>query len=734
MPPSEYESFIESKLSRFNRAGFAPINVNKGLFDFQLALTKWAIRMGRCALFADTGLGKTRMQLAWADAVLKKHGGGCLILAPLAVAEQTVEEGRALDIAISHVRESRQIEGICITNYERAHKFCTSGLTAVVLDESSIIKHHDSRSFGRLTESFRETPHRLCATATPAPNDWTELGTHAEFLGVCSRAEMLSEFFIHDAAKTQDWRLKGHAQQAFWEWVSSWAAVVRSPTDIGFDGSKYELPELRVHQHTIDGQDKPLDGFLFALEASTLSERRTARRQTVDERVSECASIVNSNKKPWVVWCELNTESDMLTKAIDGAIEVKGAMSVDEKESALDAFRHKEARVIVTKPSIAGFGLNWQHCANMAFVGVTDSYESYYQAVRRCWRFGQTKDVNVHVFASKLEGAVVANLKRKESAAKEMASKVATFTKESVRKNITGAIVTANTYETDKAEGKRWTLYRGDCVEIVKQIPDRSIGYSIFSPPFASLYTYSNSSRDMGNSKTRDQFLDHFGFLIDELARVMEPGRDVSFHCMLLPTSKVMDGVIGLHDFRGELIRSFQARGFIYHSEVVIWKDPVIAMQRTKALGLLHKTVRNNSSMARQGIPDYLVTMRAPGDPVNRVTHDDYPVDKWQKIASPIWTDITPNDTLQHRSAREHNDERHICPLQLEVIRRGVELWTNPGDIVLSPFAGIGSEGVVSRELGRDFIGIELKKSYFDQAAMNLKNADAQSDLFESAS
>ena len=275
-----------------------------------------------------------------------------------------------------------------------------------------------------------------------------------------------------------------------------------------------------------------------------------------------------------------------------------------------------------------------------------------------------------------------------------------------------------------------WAIYNGDCVDVLKGIPDHSIGYSIFSPPFSSLYTYSNSPRDMGNCRNDEDFFEHFGFLIDELARVVKPGRDVSFHCMLLPTSKVRDGVIGLKDFRGDLIRAFQARGFVYHSEVCIWKDPVTAMQRTKALGLLHKTVRTNASMSRQGIPDYLVTMRAPGDPIDKVTHTDYPVDKWQKVASPIWMDIDPNDTLQYRSAREHDDERHICPLQLEVIRRGVELWTNPGDIVLSPFTGIGSEGYVSVEMGRKFIGVELKESYYRQAVANLKGLANQGDMF----
>ena len=280
--------------------------------------------------------------------------------------------------------------------------------------------------------------------------------------------------------------------------------------------------------------------------------------------------------------------------------------------------------------------------------------------------------------------------------------------------------------------GENWNLYNGDCVEVVSGLPDSSIDYSIFSPPFASLYTYSNSPRDMGNCRTDAEFFEHFSFLVAELARVMKPGRNVSFHCMQLPTSKERDGYIGLKDFRGELIRCFQQHGFIYASEVVIWKDPVTAMQRTKALGLLHKTVRTNASMCRQGIPDYLITMRAPGEVSDKVTHDtaQYPVDKWQKAASPVWMDIDPSDTLQYRSAREHDDERHICPLQLDVIRRGVDLWTNPGDIVLSPFAGIGSEGFVALEMGRRFIGAELKESYFNQAVQNLANASKQGDLF----
>ena len=284
----------------------------------------------------------------------------------------------------------------------------------------------------------------------------------------------------------------------------------------------------------------------------------------------------------------------------------------------------------------------------------------------------------------------------------------------------------------DQIVTDRYTLAHGDCVEFLSGLPDASIGYSIFSPPFASLYTYSNSPRDMGNVRNDEEFFAHFDFLVAQLRRVIKPGRNVSFHCMDMPASKERDGYIGLKDFPGDLLRAFQKHGFIFHSKVTIWKDPVTAMQRTKALGLLHKSIRENSAMCRQGIPDYLITVRAPGES-ERVTHGaDLPVELWQRYASPVWMDINPSETLQYMSAREHDDERHICPLQLDVIRRGIHLWTNRDDIVLSPFTGIGSEGYCALEMGRRFVGAELKKSYFDQAAKNLAGvlSNQAQDLF----
>lgn len=442
----DYVSFLDTKFKNSSVLGIDDDLGEYDLFPHQADLVKWALRRGRAAIFADTGLGKSRIQLAWADMVHKATGNDVIILAPLAVAEQTVQEGHAIGVNVTHAREKEDIRpGINITNYDRIHKFDCSVFGAVVLDESSIIKNHTAKTLQTLMDAFYNTPYKLCATATPSPNDWTELGNHAEFLGVRSRSEMLAEYFIHDGGETQVWRLKGHARHIFWRWVASWGALVRSPEDLGHDGSAYILPPLNTHEHIIETEHDLADG-LFMTEASTLMERRNARKNSLVERVDECASIVNSSDLHWVVWCELNAEGDALEKAIDGAVQISGSDSAELKERRLNDFASGKIRVLISKPSICGFGLNWQHCHNMAFVGVTDSFESYYQAVRRCWRFGQKKAVDVHVFASEMEGAVVKNLKRKELIAHEMAEGMASETLAAVRENVLGRSKETNNY------------------------------------------------------------------------------------------------------------------------------------------------------------------------------------------------------------------------------------------------------------------------------------------------
>lgn len=441
-----YADYIGAKLASAPPSGVDAAHGLPGLFPHQDDLVAWALRRGRCAIFADTGLGKTRMQIAWANTIHRETGVDCLILAPLAVAPQTVAEGASMGVEIAHCLDGSDVRsGINIANYERLHRLDPSRFGAIVLDESSCIKHHETKTLKALIDAFSETPYRLCATATPAPNDWTELGTHAEFLGIRSRSEMLAEFFVHDGAETQVWRLKGHARRAFWRWVSSWGAMVRRPSDLGHDDSAYALPALSVTQHTVKGPEIG-GGMLFAMEAQTLMERRDARRESIADRVAACASLVNADRQPWVVWCDLNAEGDALTAAIPDAVEIRGADALETKESRLADFASGKIRVLVTKPSIAGFGLNWQHCARMAFVGVTDSFEAYYQAVRRCWRFGQHRPVDVHIFASEREGSVVANLKRKEHDAAAMADALSEETLASVRENVLGSTRESNPY------------------------------------------------------------------------------------------------------------------------------------------------------------------------------------------------------------------------------------------------------------------------------------------------
>jgi hypothetical protein len=479
------------------------------------------------------------------------------------------------------------------------------------------------------------------------------------------------------------------------------------------------------------------EGMLFKMEAQTLGERLQARRETIGDRVKKASEIANASGEKFLIWCNLNNESQELENAINGAVEVTGSDSDDKKIKTMQAFIHGETRALVSKPSICGFGVNLQCCHNIIFVGLSDSFEQYYQALRRCYRFGQNEKVIVHIITADIEGAVVQNIKRKEKEAIQMAENMVEHMKEISTEAIHSATERKkDNYKREVVSAENFTAHLGDCVEVVSEIPSDTIGYSIYSPPFASLYTYSNSDRDMGNCKDDAEFMEHYRFLVAQIFRATKPGRLTSFHCMNLPTSKARDGVIGIRDFRGELIRMHIAEGWIFHSEVCIWKDPVTAMQRTKALGLLHKTIRKDSAMSRQGIPDYLVTMRKPGQNDTPLfnTREEFPVSEWQKIASPVWMDINPSETLQHRSAREENDERHICPLQLEVIRRGLKLWSRKDDLVLSPFMGIGSEGYCAIEMGRKFIGSELKNSYWKQAVKNLKSAAVGAPcLFETA-
>lgn len=453
---SSYQEFLDAKKHTVPDAGFnvEPSALSDRLFDFQRDLVRWSLRKGRSALFCDTGLGKTFQQLEWSRHVSASSDAPVLILAPLAVAAQTVHEGERFGIGVTLCREDSDVrEGVNITNYDRLERFDVSPFSGVVLDESSCLKDFTSSTRNQLIDTFKDTPYRLACSATPSPNDYTELGNHAEFLGVMSRTEMLATWFVHDGGSTQDWRLKGHAEKSFWKWVCSWSAMVKRPSDLGYPDDGYNLPPLNMH-HIIVACDDAMAraaGKLFVDTATTLQEQRAARRASMPARVAACADVVSKTTEPFLVWCELNDESSSLTGALQSmgidAAEVTGSQSLDVKEEMLTRFSDGRTRVLVTKPSIAGYGMNWQHAHHMAFLGVTHSFEQFYQAVRREWRFGQQSPVECYVITSDAEGAVVANLRRKQADADNMAREMSAMTADIVK-----SAVLSTQRETDPYE------------------------------------------------------------------------------------------------------------------------------------------------------------------------------------------------------------------------------------------------------------------------------------------
>jgi hypothetical protein len=434
----DYQEFLNSKQITIAADGIdVEINeINSMLFPFQADITRWSLKKGRSAIFAGCGLGKTFMQLEWGRHVSRHTGGMVLIFAPLSVSTQTVDEGKKLGIDVTLCRSQAGCKpGINITNYEMLEHFDLSLFSGLVLDESSILKSYAGAFRNQIIELSRQIPYLLACTATPAPNDYMELGNHAEFLGVMTRSEMLSMFFVHDGGDTQKWRLKGHAVKKFWEWVASWAVMLQKPSDLGYSDEGFELPPLDIEQVTVM-VDRPNTGGLFAVEALTLQERQTARRETAEDRAAACAEIVNPSEESWINWCNLNSESELLTKLVNGSIEIRGSDTNEKKERVAKEFIAGIVKKLNSKPSIFGWGMNWQHCHNMTFVGLSDSFEEMYQAIRRCWRFGQKHRVKVYIIVSETEGAVVANIKRKEADFERMLSEMIKATSEISKANI----------------------------------------------------------------------------------------------------------------------------------------------------------------------------------------------------------------------------------------------------------------------------------------------------------
>lgn len=457
-----YSDFVVHKSERAVHTDSIVLTVNDlndKLYDFQKDIVRWALAKGRAAIFADCGLGKTAMQLEWAHRVCVHTGGNALIVAPLTVSPQTVGEGLKFGVPVTLCETADDIQpGVNITNYEKLDKFAGVHFSAVVLDESSILKSFTGKVRNQIIDFFSDTPFRLACTATPAPNDFMELGNHAEFLGIMSYSEMLSMFFVHDGGQTSKWRLKGHAEDVFWQWLGSWAVVMNSPADLGYDLPGYNLPPLRVHEVIVDG-DAPIT------ESMTLTQRREARRATLAERCQAAADLVNGDPgEQWLVWCDLNSESEALAHGIPDAVEVKGSDKASLKSSRLLSFSMGFSRALVTKPSIAGFGMNWQNCHKMIFVGLSDSYEQYYQAVRRCWRFGQSEPVDVYIVISAREGAVKANIERKQADCDKMRAAMGEQTREIVKKQLQSTCRLTTPYEPQTTMAlPAWEEFRHEC-------------------------------------------------------------------------------------------------------------------------------------------------------------------------------------------------------------------------------------------------------------------------------
>jgi DNA modification methylase/superfamily II DNA or RNA helicase len=712
-----YETFLASKRIVSEASGFVVDRVHPILYDFQADIVRWALRRGRAAMFEDCGLGKSLQQLEWARHVSER--GPVLIVAPLSVAEQTIEEAVKLGMDVRYVSGLSEVRtGVQITNYEMLHHFVGVDAAGIVLDESSILKSIDGETKKLLIDQFTHIPYRLCCTATPCPNDIAELANHSEFLGILKRTDMLASFFVHDE---DGWRLRGHAAKPFYRWLASWAMSMKSPADLGYDASRFILPPLHIHDEIVETEWRR-PGSLFPGDLKGITDRASVRKQSVPDRVKRAADIANSASGQVIVFCGLNDESEAVAALIPDCVEITGADSKESKLDKIQRFKRGDVRVQVSKIRITGFGMNFQCADTVICLGMSDSYEAYYQGIRRVWRYGQKKPVHVYIVVTDHETEIVDNVRRKEHAAEELSREIVMASKEyemeELGKNRHVEVMAKADYS-----GQSWGLMQGDACERMRELPESSVDLSVFSPPFLSLYQYSASEADLGNSKDPAIFFQHFRFVIAQLLRITKPGRLACVHVAQVATTLNTHGVIGLSDFRGKTIEQFQAEGWVYHGEVCIDKDPQAQAIRTHAKGLMFVQLKKDSSWLRPAMADYILVFRKPGTNAIAI-HPDINNEDWIEWARPIWYGIRESETLNTAEARSDEDDRHICALQLGTIERCIRLWSNSGEVVFSPFAGIGSEGYVALKHDRKFIGCELKPLYARTAARNLAAAE----------
>jgi len=742
-----YSEFLKSKIFKSESAGIEidKKDINPVLFDFQKDIVKWAAKKGRAAIFLDTGLGKTFIQLEWARLINKKT----LIIAPLSVARQTVREARKIDLKIDYIRDQAQAKKlISITNYEMIDNFNFNEFEAIVLDESSILKAIGGQTKKKLIKLCQNISYKLSCTATPAPNDYIELGNQVEWLGICKSSEMLAMFFVnankehtyHDGNKTYwkkgsnkagtEWRLKHHAESAFFRWLASWAVALIKPSDLGYNDDGFILPPLNLYPEFVVAEYKPEDQ-LFFTHIRGIKNAHSIRRQTIPKRLELLKKLINGNNEQWIIWTGLTEESKQITKELSDAVEVRGDHSSDYKAKAFEDFQDGKYKILVTKPKIGGYGMNFQNANKMIFFGLNYSWESFYQCIRRQWRYMQKKPVDVHIIMSDLEATIYQDVMRKDAMAKRLRNKLIAHIKVFEKKEIGMEDVKINNIKEIKIEGNGWAAYQGDSCNVLDSIESESIDLSVYSPPFADLYTYTNSERDLGNSRNWDEFFSHYSFIIRNVFRTTKPGRLTCVHTSDIPAMAQKDGYIGVRDFPGKVIEAYEKEGWIFNGRAFVQKNPQAQAIRTHSKALLFVQLRKDSADSRPALVDQILIFKKPGEnenPVLPVENKELDNEKWILWANGIWTGISESDTLQFSRAREADDEKHICPLQLGTIERCIKLYSNPGDVVLTPFGGIGSEAYQAIRFGRKAILIELKESYYREAVKNLKYAETLGD------
>ena len=771
---TEYEQFLKSKQHRVIDYGksIAIDDIHPKLFDWQKVITKWAVRKGRCAIFLDTGLGKTFCQLEWARLI----GENTLIIAPLSVARQTVREAKKIDLDVTYIRSNAEIQGdnkLWITNYEMCDELDYSKFGAVVLDESSILKSIGGKTRKVLTDLCKEVPYKLCCTATPAPNDYIELGNHTEFLGICKMQEMLAQFFINankehtitygdqmyrrkgSNKNGTEWRLKHHAEQPFFKWLASWAITMVKPSDLGYDDNGFILPKLNITPIYTHTDYVPTDQ-LFFTGLHGIANRAEVRRDTIESKLEELKKIVSlpsirederlagiteeSSKisgNQWIIFCGLEDEQKSIADFLGNrCISVYGSLSADEKEKRIESWINGEVEILLSKPKICGFGLNLQQAHNMIFFGLNDSWETWYQSIRREWRYGQKKEVNVYAIMHEAEQEIYQNIMRKDAMARRLRESLIAHIRDYEAEELGMSKKLVQDYKEDITKGNNYTLMLGDSCKRLAEIPDNSIDVSVYSPPFSDLFTYSASEHDLGNSNGSKEFFEHYSFIIREVLRVTKEGRLTCVHTSDIPAMQQRDGYIGLKEFPGDVIRAYEKEGWIFVGRAYVQKNPQSQAIRIHSKALAFGQLRKDSTDIRPALIDQVIFFRKLGDnlvPVTPVENGEMDNEMWIEWAHGIWIGISETDTLQVGKARGTEDEKHICPLQLQTIERCIKLYSNPNETVLDPFNGIGSTGYEALKYGRKYIGIELKPEYYEVAKINLKTAEELStkkDLF----